>query len=90
MTITMQQAITPSIEELKQFVSGSESVKFKVTAKTDAYQWLQSVLIALGYVQLSKADKGIDKSYAQLVTGYSRATIARLIAQYVKSGHIRL
>ena len=86
----MNQDTIPTIEELRQFALGSQSVEFKVTSKQEAYQWLQTVLVQVGYIQLPKPDKGTVRNYAATVTGYSRAQITRLISQYVQTGYIRL
>jgi transposase InsO family protein len=90
MTIIMQQNDTPTIEELRQFALGSASTSFKATNKLEAYSWLQGLLVKVKYVTLTKPDKGIVRVYAQSVTGYSRAQVARLISQYVGTGSIRL
>jgi transposase InsO family protein len=42
------------------------------------------------YIKLSKADKGIVRSYVALMTGYSRAQITRLITQYLDTGYVQV
>lgn len=86
----MRQDVIPTINELRQFALGSRSIEFRVTSKREAYGWLQTLLVRVRYIPLPRRDKGIVRTYAQTVTGYSRAQVARLIRQYVQTGHIRL
>lgn len=86
----MQQHTLPTIEELRQFVSGTQSLGLTVAHKQEAYAWLQQLVVGLGYTQLSKKDKGVVREYAIAVTGYSRAQITRLVGQYLRTGCIEL
>lgn len=86
----MQQDTIPTIEELRQFVSGSQSIDFNVANKQEAYTWLQELVVRLGYQYLGKKDKGIVREYAIAITGYSRSQVTRLIGQYVRTGSIKL
>lgn len=54
----------PNIEEVRQFVAGSQSIEFRMTNKQEAYVWLQKLVIHLHYKQLSKKDKGVIREYA--------------------------
>ena len=41
------------------------------------------------YRDLGKADRGLLRRFLERVSGYSRATVARLIQQYGQTGHVR-
>ncbi|QQS69306.1 transposase family protein [Candidatus Saccharibacteria bacterium] len=90
MTITMQQHTLPTIEELRQFVSGTQSLDLTIVHKQEAYAWLQQLVVRLDYQHLGKKDKGVVREYAIAVTGYSRAQVTRLIGQYLRTGCIAL
>ena len=79
-----------SIDQLRDFLEGTQAVAFTVvTNKDERYQWMQRTLIRFGYRQLSKADKGIVIRYLIKISGYSRQQVSRLIGQYVHCGRLR-
>lgn len=86
----MNQNTMPSIDGIRQFVVGSQSIDFKVTNKQEAYLWLHKLVVHLRYQQLGKKDKGIVREYAIAITGYSRSQVTRLVGQYLLTGSIRL
>lgn len=86
----MNQDVMPSVDEIRQFVAGSQSIDFKVTNKQEAYAWLQKLVVHLRYQLLIKKDKGIVREYAIAITGYSRSQVTRLVGEYLRTGSIRL
>ena len=79
-----------SIDQLRDFLDGTQAVVFAVvTDKDKRYQWIQQTLIKLRYGRLSKADKGIIIRYLMKVSGYSRQQATRLIGQYIDCGQLR-
>jgi len=79
-----------TIEQLSQFLDGTQAVIFKLaTVKRERYQWIQHELVRFGYLQLSKADKGILIRYLMKVCRYSRQQVTRLIKQYRNTGYIK-
>jgi transposase len=79
-----------SIDQLTQFLDGTQAVIFKInTAKKERYQWIQHELVRFQYPLLNKASKGIVIRYLIKVTGYSRQQITRLIKQYRTTGYIK-
>lgn len=86
----MNQDTMPTINELRSFVVGSQSIDFKTSNKQEAYLWLQKLVVHLGYQQLGKKDKGIVRDYAIVITGYSRSQITRLVGEYLRTGSIDL
>ena len=78
-----------SLDDVRAFLAGSSPFQFHLTAREDAYRWIESTLRQLGYLRLGKADRGVVKAYLEKVTGFSRAQVTRLIGQYRRSGRIR-
>ncbi|QQS70094.1 hypothetical protein IPP75_03080 [Candidatus Saccharibacteria bacterium] len=53
----MQQHTLPTIEELRQFVSGTQSLDLTIVHKQEAYAWLQQLVVRLDYQHLGKKTK---------------------------------
>lgn len=88
-TIMKLEELT-TIEQLSQFLDGTQAVIFKIsTAKEERYQWIQHELVRFQYPVQSKTGKGIVIRYLIKVTGYSRQQITRLIKQYRTTGYIK-
>lgn len=78
-----------TLDEVRAFLAGSGQFDFNLMAREDAYAWIETTLRQLGYLRLNKADKGVVKAYVEKVTGFSRAQVTRLIAQYRRHTRIR-
>ena len=76
-----------TIDEVRDFMAGSEPVDFHLTDRRGAYDFVTRTLRRLNYAGLTKADKGVVRRFVAKVTGLSRAQ--RLIGQYRNTGHIR-
>ena len=84
----LEELIT--IEQLRQFLDGTQAVIFKIASiKKERYNWIQHELVRFDYLKLSKSDKGDVIRYLMKVSGYSRQQITRLIKQYRKTGYIK-
>lgn len=70
------------ISQIQGFVAGCTAVSFKPADHGESYKWIAGTLKRFGYFKLSKKDKGLVRAYISKVTGYSRAQLNRLIAQY--------
>jgi IS30 family transposase len=79
-----------TIEQVRQFLEGSERTKFKGVTVEERYDWIERVLVRFRYIKLNKAEKGVIRSYIEKVSGYSRAQVTRLIAKYKKKGKLRI
>lgn len=84
----MQQDQLPTINEMQDSVAGNSSLCLSFADKTQAYVWLQRLLIGVKYLTLSKSDKGIVRAYVMAVSSYESAQVTRLIRQYKHSGTI--
>ena len=78
-----------TIDEVRDFMAGSEPVDFHLTDRRGAYDFVTRTLRRLNYAGLTKADKGVVRRFVAKVTGLSRAQSTRLIGQYRNRGHIR-
>jgi transposase InsO family protein len=89
MEIIMKEEQLSSINDLANFIKGSQKIVYAILAnKQDKYLWVQSILIKFEYYTLNKSDKGIVQRYIQKITDYSRQQLSRLINQHKKSGYI--
>jgi len=77
-----------TLDQLRQFLEGTETISFQIESKKARYRWLQHTLIKFRYLQLSKTDKGLITRYLRKLTGYSPAQVKRLIRQYRKTGRL--
>ena len=89
MKIIMKEEQLSSINDLVNFIQGSQKIVYAILAnKKDKYLWVQSILIKFEYYTLNKSDKGIVQRYIQKITDYSRQQLSRLINQHKKSGYV--
>ena len=77
-----------TLDQVRQFLEGTETISFQIESKKARYRWLQHTLVKFRYLQLSKADKGLITCYLRKLTGYSPAQVKRLIRQYRKTGRL--
>jgi len=77
-----------TLDQVRQFLEGTEAVSFQIESKDARYRWLQHTLVKFRYLQLSKTDKGLITRYIRKMTGYSPAQVKRLIRQYRKTGRL--
>ena len=85
----MNEAQIVTLEQVQQFLDGTEAVSFTMSSKAERYRWIQHTLVRFRYLELSKAEKGVLMCYLAKVSGYSRQQLTRLIHQYRHSGSIK-
>jgi len=78
-----------TIEQIRQFLQGSETLEFGGISIEERYHWIETVLVRFEYSQLWRGDKGVIRRYIEKVSGYSRAQVSRLIGQYNQKGRLR-
>ena len=84
----MQTQRLGTLEQVRVFVEGSESVDFSGADRPSAYEFIRRTLASFGYRGLGKRDKGLIRCYLAKVTGLSRAQLTRLVRQYRDTGRI--
>jgi len=78
-----------TIEQLEQFLTGSQSVAFLVADSREVcYRGIQRTLVKFRYPSLNKHAKGVVVRFLIKITGYSRQQITRLVKQYRDTGKI--
>ena len=78
-----------TIEQLEQFLTGTQSIAFLVASnKKDIYRDIQRTLVRFRYPTLNKGSKCVIVRFLIKITGYSRQQITRLIKQYCVAGKI--
>ena len=78
-----------TVEQVRQFLEGSEGVEFRGLTAKEKYYWIEEVLIRFRYHRLKRSEKGVIRRYVQKVTGYSRSQVSRLIAEYKRTGRLK-
>jgi len=67
-----------TLDQVRKFLEGTETVSFQIESKDARYRWLQHTLVKFCYLQLSKTDKGLITRYLQKMTEYSPAQVKTL------------
>jgi transposase InsO family protein len=89
MQLIMNDERLQTIEQVRQFLAGSEALNFGGVSVEERYQWIQAVLVRFKYCQLKRAEKGVIRRYIEKVSGYYRAQVSRLIREYNQKGQLR-
>jgi transposase InsO family protein len=86
----MQDGKQLSLEQIKEFLEGSQEWQFEAKDRVEVYEWVSRVLRQQLYGQQRRSAKGLLRRYLTKMTGMSRAQITRLIGQYRKGGAIKV
>jgi transposase InsO family protein len=70
------------LDQIEQFLTGTEEIEFKPVRLEERYRWIAGKLKGLDYFNLSRCEKGVVREYLMKMTNYSRQQLTRLIAQY--------
>jgi transposase InsO family protein len=89
MQLIMNDERLQTIEQVKQFLAGSEALDFGGVSVEERYQWIQAVLVRFKYCRLKRAEKGVIRRYIGKVSGYCRAQVSRLVREYNQKGQLR-
>ena len=77
-----------TLDQVRQFLEGTEAISFQIESKDERYRWIQHTLVKFRYLKLSKSDKGLITRYIRKMTSYSLAQVKRLIKKYRKTGRL--
>lgn len=88
MRLIMNDKSLQTIEQVKQFLDGSEGIEFRGLTVEEKYGWIERVLVRFRYYSLKRAEKGVIRRYLEKVSGYSRAQVSRLIGEYKRRGRL--
>lgn len=85
----MQNAESLSQEQIREFLKSSEAIEFVGCGRKDKYAWVERVLRAHNYGELSKRERGLVRAYVEKVTGMSVSQTTRLIRGFLDHGAVR-
>lgn len=71
-----------NLEQIREFLTASGEYEFRGQDRKEIYVWLEALLCRHEYWVRKKEEKGLLRSYAEKVSGLSRAQVTRLIARY--------
>jgi len=78
-----------TLEQVNQFLDGSEALELRGLSTEEKYRWIEEVLIRFKYHRLKRGEKGVIRRYIEKITGYSRAQVSRLIRRYKETGQLK-
>jgi transposase InsO family protein len=83
MVINMNETRLRTIEQVQQFLAGSEEIEFSAAGgDEERYGHISRVLKRFDYPRLGRVDKGVILAYLRRTSGYSRPQLTRLIARW--------
>ena len=83
MNTIMKLTDLTTIDQLENFLSGTQAVAFSVIHNKDEhYRWIQGELVKFHYLTLPRKQKGIVLRYLIKISNYSHHQITRLVTQY--------
>jgi hypothetical protein len=88
--IRMQETEKLSLGQIRAFLEASGEVQFEGQNRTEVYGWVNSTLRQHDYERMGRSGKGLLRRFLEKMTGYSRAQIARMIAQYQSGAEVQL
>ena len=84
--MTLKTQTLSNLDQVRAFLAGTDAVPFTTPTEQDRYCWVAQSLQQFRYSRLCRADRGVIVRFLGKVTGYSRAQITRLIAQWRTHG----
>ena len=78
-----------SLEEIRAFLAGTTQMEFAIEGAEERYGWIEQTLRRFKYLTPGRSERGVVLHYLERVSGYSRQTVTRLVAQYRNTGKLR-
>ncbi len=79
-----------SIDQIRDFLKGSQAVAFVVaTSKDERYQFVERLLSRFAYSRLKRPEKNVVIEFLQKVKGYSPQQLSRMNRRYTEQGQLR-
>ena len=85
----MWNAESLSREQIREFLKSSEPIEFAGCGRKEKYAWVERVLAAQRYGELSKRERGVVRAYVEKVTGMSASQMTRLIRAFLDHGAVK-
>lgn len=89
MVSALQTHRLQTLDEVRGFLAGSESVDLVLTDRESAYRFTEETLVPFRYDGLSKAGKGVILRYLAKMTGRSPPQVQLLVRQHRETGRVR-
>ena len=90
MVIDMNDSSLKTIEQIREFLAGTADIKFSIPINESAWcKFVETVLRRFRYDEQSKSQRGVLFVYIQRLTGFSRAHVIRLIAQFRETRNLQ-
>jgi transposase InsO family protein len=86
----MRNAESLSREQIREFLKTSAAIEFAGCGRNEKYAWVERVLAAQSYGDLSKRERGVVRAYVEKVTGMSVSQTTRLIRAFLDQGLVRV
>ena len=71
MQIIMNNRNLQTIEQVRQFLGGSEALEFRALSVGEKYNWIEAVLIRFRYHRFKRVEKGVIRQYIEKIMRYS-------------------
>jgi hypothetical protein len=83
MVIDMNESRLETIEQIREFLTGTAEVAFSIPADESTLRaFVATVIRRFRYFSRTKGQRGVVFAYLRRLTGYSRQHLSRLLAQY--------
>lgn len=82
----MRNAESLSREQIRGFLQSSQPIDFLGCGRKEKYDWVERVLKAQNYGELSKGERGVVRAYVEKVTAMSASQTTRLIHRFLDQG----
>src|SRR5450759_833430 len=90
MHIRMRNGEGLSVEQINEFLKGSEGVSFAGQDKREVYGWVESLLGAQEFLRQDKKRRGAIRAYMEKVTGLGSAQVTRLVRMFKETGTVEV
>jgi transposase InsO family protein len=88
METIMDDSQLSTVDQVREFLEGTDRVGITIPSKALCYDWVRRTLIRFEYRALGRSQRGVLLRYLFRVSGYSRAQVNRLVRQYRETGAI--
>jgi hypothetical protein len=90
MVIEMNDSRLATLAQIREFLAGTADVGLQPKgSRAQRYAFVQRTLVRLIYRGLARPEKSLVRAYLARMTGFSRAQLTRLLAQYAAGGRVR-
>jgi transposase InsO family protein len=90
MVIEMNDSRLATLAQIREFLGGTADVGLQPKgSRAQRYELVQRTLVRLIYRRLARPEKSLVRAYLARMTGFSRAQLTRLLAQYAANGRVQ-